>query len=75
MAKELAETRHLTIVGLKAAIASLSAIEATLRAMRSRDVHGSAAQREAQMTLAEDHVRRGLEVLRRTIEGDDIGTS
>ncbi len=63
--REVAEGRVLTTVGVKAAISALLAVEEALKVIQPRN---ALAPRDPHLDLAEAHVSRGLEVLRKAFE-------
>ena len=65
---ELAQTRELATVGLKAAISALSGLQALLQGMRVESLLGTGELPEPSLKQAEQHVDRGLSILRAAIE-------
>jgi len=72
LTKQLEDTRELAVVGVKAAISALAAIEEALKALRPTGLYPS-TERDGHLDAAEVHVKRGLEQLRQVIEGGANG--
>jgi hypothetical protein len=68
---ELADTRALATVGVKAAISALAGLESLLQGIRHGSMRGAGRVPEDSVRLAEEHVERGLAILREAIEGPD----
>ncbi|MBU8545511.1 MULTISPECIES: hypothetical protein [Roseomonadaceae] len=65
---ELAQTRELATVSLKAAISALSGLQALLQGIRAESLLGTGQLPEPSLRQAEQHVDRGLSILRAAIE-------
>lgn len=66
---EVAETRELATLGLKAAISALSGLQALLQGIRLESMLGTGNLPEPSLRQAEEHVDRGLAILKAAIEG------